>query len=258
MPDPTVDPGLPVEEVSGRTLDWRPRFDERSKAFRYGATQLPEKSRLWSAGPDVLDQGQEGACVGFACAGEAAASPVRVKRITDAYALGIYRLAQQKYDEWPGEAYSGTSVLAGCLAGRDLGLWSGFRWALSAEELAAAVAGLGPAVIGVEWREGSYDTDPKGVIHPSGRIVGGHALCVLGYLNPAHHSEWMKKRLIRLDLWNGLQSLNGQPAFCAVNSWGPSYGKNGLFLIPLDVMRAWVKGGAELAIPQQRKMRKTA
>jgi hypothetical protein len=251
---PTVDPALPVEEVHGRTLDWRPRFDERSRAFRYGAAGLPTRSRLWAPGPVVLDQGQEGACVGFACANEAAATPVRVKGVTNATAFAIYRRAQ-RLDEWPGEQYSGTSVLAGCLAGREQGLWSGFNWAFSAEELAAGIVGQGPAIIGVEWREGSYDTDAAGVLRPSGSIVGGHALAVLGYLDPLHLTDYMRRRLRRYGLERGVLSI-GEPSYCAFNSWGPTFGKNGLCVIPLTVMRAWVKARAELALPAGRANRK--
>jgi hypothetical protein len=246
------EPRMPAT-MMGRTFDWRPRFDERSKAFRYGAATLPSRSRLCAPGPDVLNQGQEGACVGHACAGEAAASPVRVKGVTNEFAFSLYRRAQ-RLDDWPGEAYSGTSVLAGCLAGREQGLWAGFRWAMSAEEYAAAIVDLGPGVAGVEWREGSYDTDPNGVLRPSGAVVGGHAICVLGYLTPDHVTDYMRRRLMQYDLWKGFQSLGG-PAFCGLNSWGPSFGKRGLFLIPLDVMRGWVKAGGEFALPTGRGRR---
>jgi hypothetical protein len=59
-----------------------------------------------------LDQGKEGACVGFAWSHELAAYPVRVE-VDDEFARSKIYAEAQKIDEWPGEAYHGTSVLAG-------------------------------------------------------------------------------------------------------------------------------------------------
>jgi len=63
------------------------------------------------------DQGREGACVGFAWS--RAASLVE-GRLFDGFSL--YRRARQ-VDEWPGEAYDGTSVNAGGRVCKDEGLW---------------------------------------------------------------------------------------------------------------------------------------
>jgi len=217
-----------------RTLDWRPRYDERSRAYAAapGVTKLPTSGRLWEHGP-VLDQGAEGACVGFGCAGEAAAQPVPLPDVTDEWALAFYRQAQQ-LDEWPGEAYSGTSVLAGCLAGRERGLWSGFRWAFSAAELAAAVVEQGPAVIGVQWRAGMYEA-PGGVVKVEGQVVGGHCLLVLGFLP-------------------SVPELDDAPGFLWLNSWGEDYGVAGTAWISVTDLQALVDAGAELAIPEGRAL----
>lgn len=256
----TLTPDMPVAQHDGRTLDWRPRFDPRSLEHRVSAvagTKLPTAGRLWKTGP-VLDQGAEGACVGFGCAGEAAAEPAPVPRVSNTLALSLYRRAQ-RLDAWPGEAYSGTSVLAGCLAGRERGYWAGFRWAKSAEELAAGIVldekdGGGPAVIGVEWRSGSYSTDALGVLRATGDLVGGHCLCVPGFV-PAgvHRDSALGQQLVELGLWDGYLSAGG-PVFVILNSWGPTFGKRGLALVPLETMRAWVRAGGEFAIPQGRKV----
>lgn len=253
-----LDPALPVTEHEGRTLDWRPRFDERSLAYRIGAavTALPATGRLWKHGP-VLDQGSEGACVGFGCAGDAAAEPVPVPGITTEYALGFYRKAQ-RLDVWPGEAYSGTSVLAGCLEGRARGLWTGFRWATSPEELAAGIVrpasrGGGPAIIGVEWRAGSYDTDALGVLRPSGDVVGGHCLLVVGFVPVrAGVSAALQQQLKDAGLWDGYLAVGGA-CFVVLNSWGLGFGQGGLALVPLEVMRGWFRAGGEFAMPEGRK-----
>lgn len=253
-------PDAPVVEHQGRVLDWRPRFDPRSLQHRVaaGVSTFPTTGRLWKHGA-VIDQGREGMCVGAGCAGDAAAEPVPVPGAgTFQYAAGLYHRAQQ-LDEWPGEAYEGTSVLAGCLAGRERGLWAGFDWAKSAEELAAGIVrpaskGGGPGIIGVEWRSGSYDTDELGVLRPSGDVVGGHCLLVVGFV-PAKVQDGsrLQAQLMEAGLWAGYLSVGG-PVFVILNSWGLSFGQGGLALVPADVMRAWVRGGAELALPRGRKL----
>ncbi len=62
------------------------------------------------------DQGKEGACVGF---GVSRALSLMNRERYDGREL--YRTAQRDYDEWEGEAYSGTSVRAGLDVARDRG-----------------------------------------------------------------------------------------------------------------------------------------
>jgi hypothetical protein len=104
--------GLPFGRTAywiGRGTDWgrvrgghavvlKPRFVE-------------DPATWWS----FYDQGQEGACVGFAAS--------RMMSLLNRSRYGarwLYREAQ-KIDEWPGEAYSGTSVRAGMDVLRDAG-----------------------------------------------------------------------------------------------------------------------------------------
>jgi hypothetical protein len=222
--------------------------------YRIGAvagTSLPTSSRMWRVGR-VLDQGSEGACVGFGCASEAAASPVPVPGAdTNAYALAWYRRAQD-LDEWPGRSYSGTSVLAGCLVGRERGLWGGFRWGKTAEELAAGIVARGPAILGVNWREDSYETDANGIIRAKGRTVGGHCVLAFGFV-PPNPSTYMARRLQTAGLLNGVRAA-GEPVFLILNSWGNGYGINGKAIAPLSLMRQWIDERAELAIPELRKL----
>jgi hypothetical protein len=241
----------------GRTFDWVPRFDERSLNFRAAprATTLPTGGRIWRTGR-TLDQGREGACVGFACAGEAAATPARVPGAdTNAYAAAWYHRAQQ-LDEWAGEAYDGTSVLAGCLVGRERGCWSGFTWAKSVEEYADAIVRKGPGIAGVTWHEDSYETDALGVLRVSGAVVGGHAILVNGFI-PEAPSAYMRTRLAALGLLPAFDSIDGG-AFLMLNSWSPTFGKGGSALVPVDDFRQWVRERAELAIPVGRRLPRAA
>lgn len=159
-------------------------FDERSKAYpiRTLVEDKPLRSYTWSV-PVVLDQGNEGACVGFGWAHELAARPVKVPGITNQSGFDLYHSAQQ-LDQWPGEAYEGTSVLAGAKAVQELGFMKEYRWALGpgaaqAEvDLALAVGYKGPAVLGTYWWSGMDTPDAQGYLHPTGTIRGGHCYLI--------------------------------------------------------------------------------
>lgn len=237
-PAPAAAPEPPAPAFSSeRSLTWRSRHDPRSLSFGVRALlagSAPLTDHVWPVGP-VLDQGTEGQCVG--CAVVDAANVLELAGhhhdgelldITDAAA--IYKRAQ-KLDEVPGEAYSGTSVLAGMKAGVESGLFGGYRWAFGTRDVAQAVLQVGPVVVGVPWLSGMYDTGPGGLVQITGDAKGiGHCLAVVG---------------IRL---KGPQGQPG-PFFVWQNSWGPSYGDGGLGYIHHRDLAALLHGTGEAAIP---------
>src|SRR4051812_7874153 len=101
-------------ESTDRRLDAVKQFDRRSRSYPIREVLTDRQRGLRSYGWECsarLNQGNEGACVGFAWAQELAAAPAEAK-VNAKLALRIYEDAR-KVDEWPGERYSGTSVLAG-------------------------------------------------------------------------------------------------------------------------------------------------
>lgn len=173
-----------------RTFDRLPEFDPKSLAFpiRTLVENKVRRSYTWSV-PVKLDQGREGACVGFGWAHELAARPRVFTDITNQYALNLYHRAQQ-LDVWPGEDYEGTSVLAGAKAVMETGRMRQYRWALgpgaaaAENDLALAVGYKGPAVLGTYWYDGMFTPDSKGFLHPTGAIAGGHCYLAYGYSLP--------------------------------------------------------------------------
>lgn len=187
-------------------LDRRTEFDEQSREYPIRtliAPDLKPRSYTWSCSVQ-LDQGREGACVGFSIAQEAAARPVVVPGITNEVALEVYRKAQEldSYDDTPPE--SGTSVLAGAKAATERGWYSGYRWGFSLEDALLALGYHGPVVFGLNWYTGMMEMDSNGFLHPTGIIEGGHA--ILG------NSVNVKQRWVGFhNSWGG--AVNGKISF---------------------------------------------
>lgn len=203
--------------MSDPRLDRLVEFDPRSRNFPIRATlsdeqlERPVRSYTWSV-PVALDQGREGACVGFAWSHELAARPYSVKAVTNDTARAVYHEAQ-KNDEWPGEDYSGTSVLAGAKVIASQGYMSEYRWAGVGSgdvlgDLKRAVAYKGPAVLGIHWYTGMFRPDSDGRIRPTGQVEGGHAI-----INYRTTGERYRVRAFRHRnyLWNSWGRDGGWP-----------------------------------------------
>lgn len=162
--------------MSDPRLDRRVEFDEKSRDYPIRAlvAARPFRSYTWSIGA-FLDQGREGACVGFAWSHELVARPWVVRAVDDAFARRVYRRAQQ-LDQWPGESYDGTSVIAGAKACHELDLIREYRWAFGLDDLRLAIGYAGPAVLGLNWYSGMFEPDDDGRIAPTGSLAGGHAI----------------------------------------------------------------------------------
>lgn len=215
------------ESTNDRRLDRVKQFDERSRAYPIRAALPSTKPRSYTWSCNVfLDQGQEGACVGFSLAHELNARPVVVHVDADYARNQIYREAR-KIDEWPGEDYEGTSVLAGAKILHNLGYFTEYRWAFGLDDLILAVGRHGPAVLGVNWYEGQFDPDPNGFIHVGGELAGGHAI-----------------------LCNGV-NLKGR-YFTLHNSWGQDWGNNGECKISFEDIDRLLHEQGEVCVPVMR------
>lgn len=223
-----------------RKLDWESRHDEESRNFdiRKVVTRPGVKSRGWLEG-QVLDQGNEGACVGF---GWTAALLSRPDRWTPTpseghgnyFAREIYYQAQM-VDEWAGENYEGTSVLAGAkiLAARNL--IQSYWWAFDTEAVRDTVVWASPVVIGIPWYDGMYDTAPSGLVDVSGSLVGGHCITLTGY-SPKAVIDGKRREVFR---WR--------------NSWGEEYGRKGSGYIEISDLDWLLSQNGEACVPVGKK-----
>ncbi len=107
---PRSSPPVSAAQKMDRTLDAVPdRIDIRDWVYRPNLGRLPDRLINCENVPEILDQGQEGACAGFALAAviNYHLAQRNVRRSVSARML--YEMAR-RYDEWPGESYSGSSA----------------------------------------------------------------------------------------------------------------------------------------------------
>jgi len=231
-----------------RAYGWRPKHDPRSRNYPARALFAADAERRTQIWPCYarLDQGREGACVGFAVTHEVAAEPVAVRNVSNDIARAVYQRAQQ-LDQWPGEDYSGTSVNAGMKAGVERGWYGEYRWAFGEDDLALTVSYVGPVVIGVPWHEGMEKPDARGFVRPTGRVEGGHAICVKGYVvvQPLR-GAWRR-------FWVSLTGQAREDYYVLHNSWGADWGKGGDCYLRRSDMAALLRQDGEAAIPVVRK-----
>lgn len=214
--------------TSDRRLDRIPEFDPKSRRFGIAPSlpmNKPLRSYSWRSAK-VLDQGVEGACVGFGWGHELLARPKVLSEVDDNYARSIYHDAR-RLDEWPGEDYEGTSVLAGAKAVMALGQLHEYRWGFGVRDLLMSLAYHGPAVLGLNWYTGMMTTDSEGYIRPTGRIEGGHCICAF--------SVSVSKERIGL-----------------LNSWGSDWGQLGVCWITFEDMGMLLAEQGEVCIPVVR------
>lgn len=233
---PHADPILEPAAENGRVFDWVPRFDSRSRLYSVSkiVSEPPKDipSHQWIV-PICLDQGSEGACCGFGQTHRYVGTPSNGAATADD-AFKLYNLAKT-IDEWEGVDYSGTSVLAATKAAQQLD-WidpaTPYLWAFSERELAWGIYTTGPAVIGVPWFSGMTDTTPLGTISATGRIIGGHCVCVFGY-----YTDWPFE-------------TGPEPGYLIQNSWGMGWGRYGWCAIRAsDMVKLLEDQWAETCLP---------
>jgi hypothetical protein len=102
--------GRTTAEKIGRTLDAVPdRIDIRDWFFQPRLMPLPKVVVNCDSVPEILDQGNEGACTGYALA---AVIRYHLNCLHADRAISprmLYEMAR-RYDEWPGERYEGSSA----------------------------------------------------------------------------------------------------------------------------------------------------
>jgi hypothetical protein len=223
----------PVTEHEGRIFDRVERWDARNADFPLQllhdetVAEKPLVNKYWTLNV-TLDQGNTEGCTGNGTTHMLLATPRPQKGLDEAWATDLY-YENRFCDEWPGEDYDGSSVTGAMVATKKWGRINTFVWPRTAREVAVALGYNGPVVIGVDWTQRMMDTDPAGYVHATGKAVGGHCVCLIGY-----HLAGSK--------WHG--STLTEDAFELKNSWSADWGVSGNALLrPADLDRLLGSGG---------------
>lgn len=207
-----------------------PEHDERSRLPQFAARRA---SRLVSVlhehrGP-VLDQGSLGACVGYAVTqvintGPFVAAPGRSELLDARAADALYSHATtlDRYPgAWPGTD-TGSSGLAGAKAAKKLGFVAWYGHAFGGVQARQALVHA-PIAIGIPWFEGMFEPTADGFVEPSGDVVGGHEIAVIG-----------------MDV--------DRKTVTILNSWGPGWGDDGTALMRWAVLDDLLAQGGDVTL----------
>ena len=260
-----------TEEKIGVKLDAFPdRIDIRDWPYQPRLAPLPDQLIHCELVPEILDQGQEGACTGFALAAVINFLLHRRSIRRRVSPRMLYELAR-RYDEWPGEDYEGSSARGAMKAWVRHGVCSRTSWPDDQ---------IGPLHFSMTIAEEAMRT-PGGaffrVTHRQVRDMHA-ALAEVGilYVTLMVHEGWAtpgpqrvkipyvsngKKRTLdlpviqrqgRADAGHAV-AIVGYTAqgFIIQNSWGKGWGRNGFALLPyedymLHATDVWV---AQLGVP---------
>lgn len=221
----------PLPYALGRHVE----HDEQSRAYPAMVAAVKTKTVDWPISVPALDQGQLGACTGFALTQWLNTDYARVALtnagrhhvpFTEADAVQFYRYAT-RLDNIPGHyppTDTGSSGLAVCKAGKSMGLLSGYRHAFGFQAMLMALQ-HSPVIVGTTWTRDMFTPDRRhGIIRNTGEIVGGHEYLVLG-----------------ANLERGLVHIR--------NSWGPSWGIRGDAYIPFSSFMLLLADQGDCTVP---------
>lgn len=221
--------------MTPRALGRRVDHDPRSRAYAYPepAESVRPQTVVWPRYSPILDQGNIGSCTGNAMAGWLGCAPhardaEEAARYDEKFAVVLYETAT-RLDPFPGEyppTDCGSSGNAAAKAAKRAGLIAFYRWCFSTTSLLHALR-HGPVLIGAPWYTSFDQPDAFGIVSLWGEVRGGHEfLCRGMVVNPG------AELLLLCD-----------------NSWGPEYGHEGSFYVPLSVWMRLRSERADVTVP---------
>ncbi|KOS04793.1 peptidase C1 [Flavobacterium akiainvivens] len=241
-----------METPVNRILNARPdTLDFRDRLYQANLYEVPEEIPLEdykSVGVPVLDQKSEGACTGFGLATVANYLLRKRTRYPNTLAVSarmFYEMAR-RYDEWPGEDYSGSSARGAMKGWQKHGVCSEECWAyenynpsyfnedramdalkrplgayyrVNHKDIIAihtAMAEVGVLYATSQVHEGWNNVGVDGTIPLHDELTGGHAFAIVAYNS---QGLWIQ------------------------NSWGADWGMGGFALVTYD---DWLRNGTDV------------
>ena len=221
--------------------------------------------------PEILDQGQEGACTGFALAAVAnflLHNQGRDRRVSPRM---LYEMAR-RYDEWPGEWYEGSSARGAMKGWLRHGAAQRILWSdqqTGTKHMTQAVArdamqcpgGAYYRVNHRQVRDMHAALAEVGILYATLMVHEGWFEPGPAITPPISYLDGTKKKTLKLPIITRKGRADGGHAIAIVgyteqgfiiqNSWGPGWGKDGFALLPyedymLHATDVWV---AQLGVP---------
>lgn len=265
------------EKATGQRLDAFPdRIDLRDWFYQPALISLPDSlvSCPLIKPAMILDQGREGACTGFALAAVVNFLRAKQKRTAIVSPRMLYELAR-RYDEWPGEAYEGSSARGAIKAWAKHGVCLRSSW----QDDQHGITHMSDAIIeqamatpgGAYYRIRPYNVrDMHTALNETG-ILYATLMVHSGWANPGgskgdkpvpvSYVHRGRKTTLKLPVIKRSGSADGGHAIAIVgytpqgfviqNSWGPGWGAGGFALLPYEdfLMHATDVWVAQLGVP---------
>lgn len=265
------DRARPADVKMGRTLDAFPdRVDIRDWFYHPPLMPLPDQVVSCDLVPTILDQGQEGACTGYALAAVVNFHLFRRRVRRTVSPRMLYDMAR-RYDEWPGEGYDGSSARGAMKGWVSHGVCNEASWPATrhgAKFLTPAVAteaqdtpgGAYYRVMHRQIRDMHTALAEVGILYVTlmvheGWDRPGPATVTVDYVESGN-SKKLKvpviRRAGRADGGHAIAIVGyTRDGFIIQNSWGPGWGARGFALLPyedfiLHATDVWV---AQLGVP---------
>jgi hypothetical protein len=262
---------VPAATRIGRTLDAVPdRIDVRDWFYQPTLAALPDILINVDTVPEVLNQGSEGACTGFALA--AVVNFLLQARNLDRRVSPrmLYEMAR-KYDEWPGEQYEGSSARGGMKGWMAHGVVAAEAWPMTkkgAKHLSPTLAkaarrtpgGAYYRVMHRQIRDMHAALNEAGILYVTLMVHDGwdepgpaqHTVRYVEHGNLRERDFPIIARKGRADSGHAVAIVGyTEIGFIIQNSWGPDWGSGGFALLPyedylLHATDVWV---AQLGVP---------
>lgn len=202
------------------------KLTKSNKVYNLGQRLRPKKSeriaRKWRI-RDKRDQKSMPSCVGHGVFHYLRSSPHA--NISKQLGPNEIYFGAQRYDEWPGENYEGTSVSGAMnflLSHPQIDINNFYRLE-TLDDLINYLLDWGPVVAGTVWTMDMNLVDDRGFITISGDEVGGHAYLIYGIKIFKTYAREDDEYMIDYD----------RSYVEILNSWGPGWGIKGTAKISL-------------------------